>query len=87
MSLEKMVNFYKKVVIHRARPKPYGFAAVSVLALTGLQGAAHAHKYRHHETNDDFAPGGGAGASSSGNDRMQRNIECSVSTTGCDRLL
>ena len=26
-----------------------GSAAVSVLALTGLQGAAQAHEYRHHE--------------------------------------
>jgi len=26
-----------------------GTAAVSVLALTGLQGTAQAHEYRHHE--------------------------------------
>jgi hypothetical protein len=28
---------------------PAGSPAASVLALTGLQGAAQAHEYRHHE--------------------------------------
>ena len=27
-----------------------GSATISVLALTGLQGTAQAHEYRHHET-------------------------------------